>query len=49
MFLAILYSIDGHYVSNRQNNASYVCVCVYLPVKVDMNVPETVDILWGGK
>ena len=36
MFLAILYSLDGRHVSNRQINASYMCVCVfvYLPVKV---------------
>ena len=28
MFLAILYSLDGRHVSNRQINASYKCVCV---------------------
>ena len=36
MFLAILYSLDGRHISNRQINASHMCVCVfvYLPVKV---------------
>ena len=33
MFMAILYSLDGRHVSNRQINASYmcvVCVCLYI-------------------
>ena len=50
MFLAILYSLDGRHVSNRQINASYMCVCLYICLwRLAHECPWNVDILWGGK